>query len=226
MTLSENLNHFIFQRRFSLLFSSLLFLFVIAALGQYSFWEDELFLADMCLIVAASLYAVERITHHFALFTIVGIVVMISNGVGYFIPGQEADLLASSFSLVFLMAVIMMLFRHIFSKHTVNFNTIIGAVCLFMLIGITFGFAYQLTDYFVPSSFHYASEISGTGTDAFLDRFFYYSFTTITTLGYGDIIPLSPPARYLSTFEALTGQLYLTILLARLVGLHLSQRQD
>lgn len=50
----------------------------------------------------------------------------------------------------------------------------------------------------------------------------YYSFVTLTTLGYGDIVPVSPSARSLATLEALTGQLYLTVLVARLVGLQIT----
>ncbi len=57
----------------------------------------------------------------------------------------------------------------------------------------------------------------------------YYSFVTLTTLGYGDIVPVNPSVRALATLEAITGQLYLTVLVARLVGLHIthsSQRRS
>ncbi len=50
----------------------------------------------------------------------------------------------------------------------------------------------------------------------------YYSFVTMTTLGYGDIVPVNPAARMLSVLQALTGQLYLVVLVARLVGLHIA----
>jgi hypothetical protein len=52
----------------------------------------------------------------------------------------------------------------------------------------------------------------------------YFSFTTLTTLGYGDIVPVSPSARLLTSFEAVAGQLYVAIFIARLVSLHASQR--
>ncbi len=50
----------------------------------------------------------------------------------------------------------------------------------------------------------------------------YFSFETLTTLGYGDIVPRSPAARMLATIEAVMGQIYLTVLIARLVGLHIA----
>jgi len=53
----------------------------------------------------------------------------------------------------------------------------------------------------------------------------YFSFVTITTLGYGDIVPVSEAARMLASFEAFTGQVYITILVARLVGLHIAAEQ-
>jgi hypothetical protein len=56
--------------------------------------------------------------------------------------------------------------------------------------------------------------------------YLYYSYTTLTTLGYGDITPTSPPAQSLSSLEAIVGQFYLTILVARLVGLHLTSKND
>ncbi len=51
----------------------------------------------------------------------------------------------------------------------------------------------------------------------------YYSFVTLTTLGYGDIVPISPAARVLATGEAVIGQIYLTVLVARFVGMHIAQ---
>jgi hypothetical protein len=52
---------------------------------------------------------------------------------------------------------------------------------------------------------------------------FYYSFTTLTTLGYGDVTPLSGPAKSLATVEAIIGQMYIAVLIAKLVGTHITQ---
>jgi voltage-gated potassium channel Kch len=52
-------------------------------------------------------------------------------------------------------------------------------------------------------------------------NFIYYSFVTLTTLGYGDIVPVSPHARALSSLEAVIGQLFIAVLIARLVGMHI-----
>ena len=74
-----------------------------------------------------------------------------------------------------------------------------------------------MMDSLVPGSLRHGQDQAFTAAEMV-----YYSFVTLTTLGYGDIVPVSPSARALATLEALTGQLYLTVLVARLVGLHIT----
>ena len=77
-----------------------------------------------------------------------------------------------------------------------------------------------------PNSFSGGeSQISSTNSEVArhvdLSHFSYYSFVTLTTLGYSEIAPLTPPARSLAALEAIVGQLFLAVLIARLVGLHI-----
>jgi voltage-gated potassium channel len=72
-----------------------------------------------------------------------------------------------------------------------------------------------------PESFHFSRALDAGGKD-----FTYYSFVTLTTLGYGDITPVTDPARSLSLLEAVMGQLYLAVLVARLVGIHIAQSNE
>ncbi len=76
---------------------------------------------------------------------------------------------------------------------------------------------------FSPGSFHDTGEIY---SDTQLWEFIYYSFVTITTLGYGDIYPLIPFARSLAYLEAVCGQLYIALLVASLVGGYMSSKQN
>lgn len=216
----------LFQNRFGVLLASLFGLLLVAAFTQDNFITDELFLGILSLILCSALYAVEKTTKHLPGFIIFGMLAIGANIAGYIIPGQEADIAAAAVSLAFLCWVILLLFTYIFGGRNVNMNTIMGAACLYILIGVAFAFAYLIVDYLAPNSFHASFKGSYQGVEDLLDRFLYYSFVTLTTLGYGDITPVSQPARYLSVIEALVSQLYLTILLGRLVGLHLSQKQD
>ena len=73
----------------------------------------------------------------------------------------------------------------------------------------------------MPGSYDFAGEqMLSVDTNDFV----YYSMVTLTTLGYGDITPLSASARALAAMEALVGQIYLTVIIARLVGLHMQQK--
>lgn len=91
-----------------------------------------------------------------------------------------------------------------------------AAVCVYLLIGVIWQYFYILTDRLIPGSF-------GGGQLGYGD-FLYFSFITLSTLGYGDITPLNGPAQALAYTEAILGQLYLTILVARLVGLYIAYR--
>ena len=120
------------------------------------------------------------------------------------------------------MAVIIFAIRQIFSNSQVNFNVLLESASIYLLIGILFSFAFTLVDYLVPHSFTGLTEDHLHGNSALFSSFLYYSFVTLTTLGYGDITPLSQLARSLSIIEAITAQLFVTIFMARLVGLHLN----
>ena len=95
-----------------------------------------------------------------------------------------------------------------------------GAIAVYLLLGFTWAQAYELVALWHPGAFGGVVE----GRDS--NPWTYYSFVTLTTMGYGDIMPVHPLARALAVLEALTGQLYLTILLARLVSLELRSRRD
>ena len=105
-----------------------------------------------------------------------------------------------------------------------NLNRIMGAVGSYLLIGIVFTQAYRLLAGFVPGAF----AIGGTPADFDMigQKLSYFSFITLTSTGYGDITPLHPYARSLATMEALAGNLFLTVLVARLVGQEIDWRHE
>jgi len=93
-----------------------------------------------------------------------------------------------------------------------------GAIAVYLLLGFIWAHAYELVALWHPGAFAGAVDGSLPWT--------YYSFVTLTTVGYGDITPVHPLARAVAVLEALTGQLYLAIMLARLVSLELQSRRD
>ena len=96
-----------------------------------------------------------------------------------------------------------------------------GAGAVYLLLGLTWASAYELLHILRPEVW------TGAASEAPVSQtWIYYSFVTLTTMGYGDITPVHPVARSLAILEAVTGQLYLAITLARLVALHIKSGEQ
>ena len=106
----------------------------------------------------------------------------------------------------------------------INLNRIMGAIGSYLLIGIVFTQAFRLLAEFIDGAF----AIGGTPASfaAISYKLSYFSFITLTSTGYGDITPVHPYARSLATMEALAGNLFLAVLVARLVGLEIDWRHE
>jgi hypothetical protein len=122
---------------------------------------------------------------------------------------------------------ITLMLHHLFTTDQVTWNTIAASLCIYLLLIVLWSNFYAIMALLDPSSFRLppeydtvaeVREFSGQSSAIAL----YYSLVTMTTLGYGDIVPLSPPARTLAGVQAVTGQLYIAVLIARLVGLHIA----
>jgi hypothetical protein len=105
---------------------------------------------------------------------------------------------------------------------------VVGAVCGYLLLGMAWGVLYAMLDTAWPGSFEVGSRLAEQvrADQSRVPLFTYYSFVTLTTVGYGDVTPLSTPARTCAWLEALTGQFYLAVLVAGLVGALLSRKSE
>ena len=101
--------------------------------------------------------------------------------------------------------------RRIFRHDRVTGQTIAGAVCVFLLIALAFSYLFGVIDQW--------SSVPFFGSDEPTTAFMYFSLVTITTLGYGDLSPVTEVARFASTAEAVIGQIFLVVVVARLVSL-------
>ena len=103
----------------------------------------------------------------------------------------------------------------------VNGDTIKGGIAVFFLIGTVWSLLYNIVYFLDANAFSKSIEAINL-----FDSMFYFSFTTLTTLGYGDITPVSDLARTLANLEAITGMMYPSIFIARLVGLYTAQEMS
>ncbi len=122
---------------------------------------------------------------------------------------------AMSLSLFFLVSSISVALVSVFSSRDITVNQLVGASCIYLLLGSIWAILYSNVYFISNDAFQGIPERE---TQLHFSEFVYYSFVTLSTLGFGDITPVSPFAKTLSFMQAVTGQLYLTIMVAGLVG--------
>jgi len=138
----------------------------------------------------------------------------------------NADLVSPGLGIVYWAITAFLILRRILVRtDRITGDTINGAICVYLLMGLAWSHAYALLDAIEPGSFQLggAAELMAAGHS--FERFIGFSFITLTTVGYGNVIPLTPRAEALAVAEAVTGQLYLAVLLARLVAMEIAGRR-
>ena len=127
---------------------------------------------------------------------------------------QDLAFISWAIYAVFLAISIFIMANKMFSSSKITGDTIMGGISLYLLIGYLWTIFYYLIYSFDKDAFSFSNRMSHT-------YLFYFSFTTLTTLGYGDAYPVNKLAMVLTSLEAITGQVYLAVFVARLVGLHI-----
>jgi hypothetical protein len=227
---------FISRHRFVILFGALVAFYVLATIvRQLHEWlhpglppvvEGILFVALLLAAVVST--SKGQAWKLFAL--LLGLPTAALWLVGIVVDSERVAVVHHLFLAAFLGYVIWVMLRAIFASRQVTFNTVCASLCIYLLLGLVWALAYSTVDALDAAAFTYTvaggkppSMVRvGRGDAAVL----YFSFATLTTLGYGDIVPTAPLSRMLATTEAITGQLYLAVLVARLVGMHIMYSTD
>ena len=123
-------------------------------------------------------------------------------------------------SLFFFFYLIVLLVRMIVRATEITSNTLYCAVCVYLLLGIFWATLYGFVNELFPGSIFAGSLPDAHHHHKEINEFLYFSYTTLTTLGYGDITSITPVGRLIAVFEAMTGQLFLAFLVARLVSVY------
>ena len=153
-------------------------------------------------------------------FVVVGIV---SNVLAAQYPSQLFELAAFTSLFAFLLLAIAFTLRQVATENVLSANRLVGAICVYLLLGVIWAVAYSVLDLLSPGSFQDFSQIESKAWDS---EWLYFSFVTMTTLGYGDITPVSATGKALAYMQAVFGQLYVAILVAGLVSAYISSRQS
>jgi voltage-gated potassium channel len=211
------------QWRYLCLLVALVLLLVVQPLvtgfGTSGWLFDTLFVFVMVVLVLALVH--DKVWRRIALLLCVP-AASLSIGSHFLQPSaQQATLLAGhGIAALFFVLVTGKIVHTILTSRQLSVDSIFGTICGYLLLGIAWGLAFATIHAADPASFQFSDAMrSPLGpADYGRDVFLYYSFITLTTVGYGDISPLSPPARTLAWVEAMTGQLYLAVLIAGLVS--------
>lgn len=125
----------------------------------------------------------------------------------------------------FLGFAVVVILSNILRKDTIHGDDVIGALCGYILVAMIWASLYTLTYLIAPATFSVNRDITGRLGEWHQRRalFDYFSFTTMMTLGYGDITPIAPPAYTLTWLEVMFGQFYMAVVVAQLVGLKMAQ---
>ncbi len=116
---------------------------------------------------------------------------------------------------VFLFITIQIFLKKLFAARIVTSDRIKGSICIYFLMGVLWSLMYEIIYFFDSTAF----QVDQVGPMTFI----YFSYTALTTLGFGDIVPLNNMVISLTILEAITGQMYLVIIIARLIGVYISQ---
>ncbi len=211
---------------YRMLFVALLCLLVVYPIlshqPQTSGWADII----VYLVLVAGVFATARSPGHRLIAVSLGLVAFASLHATLYVNDAWLLVLGNGSGLVFFGYLAAVILKDIFvPRRRVSGELVYGALCVYLLIGVAFAFVYQLFDAIEPSAFENVGLLTGDPTEVF-EGFLYFSFVTMTTLGFGDIAPRTPQAGAFVTAHAIIGQMYLAVLVAHLVGLQVSDKAD
>jgi hypothetical protein len=217
------------ERGLVLLFLSLLFLLI-----TYPLFEDrQTGAVALDIVFSVILVSSTYVVSHQRKVLVAALALAVPTFVSWWavrvFASPVVDITGLSLSIVFFVFVIAVILRSILLRDDVTVDVIFGAMSVYLLLGVVWTFIFAIVEISNPGSFSFAalgSEVIGSTRHGELRFLSYFSLVTLTTLGYGDITPIAPAARSLASLEALVGQLYIAVLVARLVGMHIAQKQS
>ena len=209
------------KHNFINLFLSLIFLlFGVSFVNIHtSTWSGEILDALMIIVILVAVKSLKiDNTWRWAVYALV-IVFVLMIAVGRFLDANLQAYLLLATLLIFFIGAFLVAAKEVLFVGEIDLNSVIGSLSLYLLLGLIWAVIYLLLLVMNPSSF---SGIEVQGWQQTFPRVIYYSFVTLTTLGYGDILPTTHIAEFFVYLEAVVGVFYMAIIVASLVSIHLA----
>jgi len=214
---------------YAFLTSGLLFLFLVIpllrtfpALAENAFLMRITLQVGFCALMLLGVWGLPRNNYLFRFGLTLALLSVAFTAINIFFVGIAIELGLNMVVLLFSVSSAIIATKHVFGGTQVDRNLLFGAMCVYLLMGLIWAILYGLIYQFWPGSFNGIEGIEGKAP---MDTLLYFSFITLASLGYGDITPVAPLARTLAYLEVISGQLYIAIMLAGLVGLFLKDRR-
>jgi len=207
-------------------------LLIVLALLFFSFpFVEEVKGGDIIVSVLLSLVLISAVlaVASSGRTLVVAVLLMIPAIAGRWINHFRPDLVHPAVfliaGLVLVAFVVVNLLRFVWRAPSVNIEVLCASISAYLMLGLMWTMAYWLVDQLTPGgAFSFNTNAGPRSMNGF--NGFYFSFITLSTVGYGDITPVSRIARWLAAMEAMTGLLYVAVLISRLVGLYSSGKSD
>jgi voltage-gated potassium channel Kch len=203
--------------RFLFLFISMVLMFVFRPFLEDYIGIRYLMGIFFLVIFISAVYAVSQKRSTLIIALLLALLTEALEWSGHLTAISSLHILGDIFGGLLLAYTATIILIYLFTEDRITGDMIMGAICVYFLMGLVWSFVFSTLETFQPGSFQMPH---GTVNKA---TFTYYSYVTLTTLGYGDMTPISTPARSFALLEAMMGQLYLAVLIARLVGIHIAQ---
>ncbi len=173
-------------------------------------------------VLVVAVYAVSHNKQQLATGLLIGIPAVIANWLRYVFPEPAFILANHVLAVLFYAFIVWSLLRNVLTTRKVTSDVLYGAVAVYFLIAIGWAWVFSLLEFLVPGSF---MNVVGLRADlpVVWSDLAYFSFTTFTSVGFGDVLPVTNQARSFAILEVICGVLYITVLIGRLVGLYRSE---
>jgi len=172
----------------------------------------------LSLVLLSAVLAVADRKRVFIIALILAIPAIVGRWISHFRPNLVPPPIFLVAGLVLIAFVVVNLLRFVLRAPSVNAEVLCASISAYLMLGLIWTIAYWLVDIFTPGAFAFSANGESQSMRGF--NAFYFSFVTLSTVGYGDITPVSKIARMLAAMEAMTGLLYVAVLIARLVSLY------
>jgi voltage-gated potassium channel len=210
--------------RHSVMLASLIVLLVALPFGQALSGGPTRFPLLLALVLTSAVFVNRHQRWLFGVASVIGAVSIVGIAYAAYFEIHSIRIVAEMLGLALLGFTTLIMFNSLLQTDHVSQDTIVGGICVFLLVGLCFTMIFILMTDLSPGALAeegHAIVRSALDSSAHATTLLYFSFVTLTTLGYGDVVPHSDMARMFAVAEALIGQLYLVVFLARLVALYL-----